>query len=177
MSGVFALPWGATAAMVRTRFEGLAPLDATPNGLSWALESVAARLYAENAFCPSLFAGCGPDHTVSFVLQDDQLLAIDVTFGNTFEALGHDPDTLSDMAMAAVCRVEVHDLLQQLTAKYGAPVQFADQPSRRGKMQGVCSALFVAADATTLGLWVGHDHAGLVGKLSYLCPVQDQNGF
>ena len=175
-SPALGLSWGISAHEVRNRFPGLPPAE-EGDALVWPLELIVSRLLSEGAFCPTAFMTLNDTATFMCAVPDDQLVAVDVDFGYSFESTGHDPDTLSDLAMTAVSRTELHDLLQELAARYGAPQLFSDAPSRRGKWMGVANALYVCPDGTSVGLRLGFDHAGIVGRLRYLCPTTEVSGF
>lgn len=176
-TATFGLSWGASAEAALRRFVGLAPVEQADDLLVWSLPDLVDRLYAEGAFCPSVFRAAGPEDNVCLHFSGDALLVVDVRFRYPFETIGEDPDTLSDAAMAAVSRSELLALLQQFAAKYGAPHHFSEQPSRRGKVIGVSSLFYVLPDGSTISLWFGHDHAGPVGEMRYMCPSYDQAGF
>lgn len=175
---MFGLPWGTDQQSALARFEGIAPVFQDEDALEWLLFDIAARLTSENAFLPSPMTSAADRDmdriTLSF--QKGALVSARLTFGYGFDSLGQDPDTLSDMAMAAFARAEWASLLTEMACRHGAPVHALDAQARRATWQLVGSALYLRADGAPMTVRFGHDATGLVGDLTCLAPSRSETG-
>ena len=175
---MFGLPWGSDQASVKTRFDGVAPVEEHAHVLVYPLGAIADRLWSENAFCPTAIgSGAGRDgDQVVLNFLDDGLVAGFVRFGYSFEMIEQNSDTLSDQAMAAFARAELQQLVFEMSSRYGPPVLFTESPMRAGRWHPVGAAMFDAAEAGLVHVLFGHDHAGLTGELRYQAPIQSSDG-
>ncbi|MEM7059367.1 MAG: hypothetical protein AAF557_17420 [Pseudomonadota bacterium] len=175
---MFGLDWGADPQRAMMRFEGIAPVVRTADDLEWLLFDIAARLMLEKAFLPTAMVSAADRDmdrvTLSFVAG--ALVTVRISFGYGFYTIGQDPDTLSDLAMAAFARAEWADLLTEMACHHGAPAHSMEAPARAGAWHLVGSALFVRSDGAPLGLRFGHDATGLVGDLKCIAPSASETG-
>lgn len=175
---MFGLDWGVDQEIALMRFEGTAPVAHTKDDLEWLTFDIAARLVSEKAFLPSAMASA-PDRDkdrVTLSFQGGALVSIRLTFGYAFTAIGQDPDTLSDMAMAAIARAEWAALLGQMACRYGAPAYGLDAPARFGTWSFVGSVFYMSPAGAPTTLRFGHDATGLVGDLTTLAPSLSDTG-
>ena len=177
--GLFGLGWGSDQAAAKARFAELTPLEAHPHVLVYALDGIAETLWRENAFCPTAIGGAPAREEATLFLNylDAGLVAAFVRFGYSFEVIGQSPDTLSDMAMAAIARAELQQLVFEMSSRHGAPVLFTESPMRSGKWHPVGAAMFDAGESGLIHLSFGHDGGGLIGELRYQARIGDRSGF
>lgn len=170
------LSWGAGPDAVRGRLAGLTP-DVSGNAMIWPLTAVTDRLAAEETAVPEAIAASDRDgDALRCRFKAKRLVGIEADFGYRFEAIGQNPDTLSDQAMAAIARSEWSKLLHQMSTRYGAPATLADTQARAGTFQIVGWALIVG-QGTAIRVSFGHDVRGLAGEISYLPQVSSEAGF
>ena len=178
-AAMFGLPWGADKTTVKARFEGAPPGEETPHALVYPLGAVADRLWKEGGFCPTAVCS-GPGRTgdqVIFNFREDQLLATFVSFGYSFEMLGLKPETLGEQAMMSFARTELHQMIFEMSARYGAPEMFSETPMRSGSLAVAGTALFKGENGTMVHLVFGHDGGDLAGELKYQAPAETERGF
>lgn len=175
----FGLSWGASAADVMRRLPGVRPKAETGTALTFHTDSVLEIVQASGGFLPSVLL-TGSEHgedEVTFSFSDDRLQSVTVCFGYGFAEIGQDPDALSDQAMSAFARAELHRSVFDFAARYGAPALLSELPNRHGRMHVQGTALFVAADSGQIQLLFGHDGgSNLVGEVRYREPVADPSG-
>lgn len=173
---VFGLSWRASQDDVRGRFAGLTP-DRVGLALVWPIDAVSDRLSAEQAFVPDAVAASDrPGDALCCQFGETGLAETTADFGYRFEAIGQNPDALSDLAMAAIARSEWSRLLQQLAARYSAPDVIAEGPARAGSHHITGWALILDAESV-IRVSFGHDVRGLAGQINYLPRTQDVRGF
>lgn len=175
---MFGLDWGADQARALARFEGLSPVLRSETELEWLLFDLATRLRRENAFCPSALRSAEDrdQDRVTLSFQDGGVVSVHLSFGYGFDAIGQDPDRLSELAMAAYARAEWASLVTDMACRYGAPRHAVDGLSRSGTWQLVGSAMYIRPDGAPLSLSFGHDAIGLVGRLRCLAPSSSDSG-
>lgn len=115
---------------------------------------------------------------VMFDFANDCLQAVLVRFGYAFDAIGQDPDTLSEQAMSAHASAELHKLLIDFTTKYGAPTYFSEKQNRAGTIHAQGTALFGPIDGSMVQLIFGHDGgSSLLGEIRYRACTPKAAGF
>lgn len=170
------LSWGADPDLVRARLAGLTP-DVSGKALVWPITAVTDRLAAEEVMVPDALAASDRDgDTLRCRFDATGLAGIEADFGYRFEAIGQNPDALSDQAMAAIARSEWSRLMHQLATRYGAPSVLGDTQARAGAHHIVAWALIVD-QSTAIRISFGHDVRGLAGQISYLPRHGDAAGF
>lgn len=172
------LTWGMCADEVTLRL-GLPPLHGSAEEAVFSLDTLVGGLVARAAFCPSLFVDLGDacDGRLHLAFAGRGLIAGELRFRHSFEAIGKSADGLSDMAMAAYVRAELQQLIFEFTARYGPPVHISEHPMRWDNVQPVGTALFRNAQGDTMQVMLGHDGSGVTGWLRYLPPATGEAGF
>lgn len=169
---MFGLNWSAPQAAVLRRFEGTRPGLVEDRAVVFPLASIAERLVAEEAFCPTALKS-SPERMhdeVGFTFGPQGLATIHVRFGYPFEAIGLKPENLSEQAMVSFARAEFTVLLHEFATRYGAPGTVTEMPARTGHLHCVGMAVFMAEDVV-IRLRFGHDGGALAGELTYLPPA------
>lgn len=175
----FGLSWGASCADVRSRFLDIRPVSLTGQALAFRLEPVVEKLRAGGGFCPdALISGSDrADDEVVFAFSDDRLQMVRLCFGYGFGEIGQDPDSLSEQAMSAFARAEMHKVVFEFASRYGPPALLSEIPNRHGRMHVQGTAMFTMDDAGQIQLLFGHDGGSfLVGEVRYRMPVTDRSG-
>lgn len=176
----FGLTWGAGRAAVRSRFSTLRPIADAEHALVYYLSSITDLIWAQGAFCPNVLTRDPdrPEDEVVFDFKNDRLGSVFVRFGYGFQHIGQDPDTLSEQAMSSFARAEFHDLVGELSARYGPPRSLSETQNRSKSLHVQGVALFATEDAGVVQLHFGHDGGGsLVGELKYRAQCEDRRGF
>ena len=176
--GLFGLGWGSNQEAAKARFPELSPIEEHAHVLVYALDGIAEALWRDNAFCPSAIGGAAAREDATVVLNyiESGLVAAFIRFGYGFETIGQSTDTLSDMAMAAIARAELQQLVFEISSRYGPPALFTESPMRSGKWHPVGAAIFDAKEHGMVHLSFGHDGSGLIGELRYQAPIADTSG-
>ena len=172
VSALFGLTWGADQKAALNRFRGLAPVAQSDEQIEWLLFDIAERLLSERAFLPTQMRSA-PERDADRVLlsfEERGLISVRLSFGYGFDLIGQDPDTLSDLAMAAYARAEMTDLLTQMACRHGVPAHTQEAYSRSGNWHIVGSAIYMRPDGGVMGLRFGHDVVSLVGDLTSMAP-------
>ena len=175
----FGLSWGVSRADVARRFSGINPKAEAGTILTFHTDSILEIVQASGGLFPSaLVSGTGRgEDEVIFVFSGDRLQSVTVCFSYGFAEIGQDPDALSDQAMSAFARAELHRSGFDFASRYGAPALLSEVPNRHGRMHVQGTALFTAADSGQIQLLFGHDGgSNLVGEVRYREPAADRSG-
>lgn len=165
---------------MQNRFSGLTPALDAQHALAYPLATIAERIWAQGAFCPTvLLAGAERlGDEVTFDFANDRLHAILIRFGYAFDEIGQDPDTLSEQAMSAHASAEFHKLVLELSTRYGAPAYLSERPGRAGVLHAHGTAFFGPSDGTVAQLVFGHDGgSSLVGEIRSRAYAPERVGF
>lgn len=180
MNAPLGLDWGTSRSSVRNRFAGIAPAADAEHALCYPTSSVAERIWAQGGFCPAALLA-GTERTgdeVVFDFNNDQLQAIVLRFGYTFDTIGQDPDTLSEQAMSTHASAQFHKLVLEFSTRYGAPSYLSERPGRAGVLHAHGTALFGRAENTIAQLVFGHDGgSSLLGEIRYRPYAPERVGF
>lgn len=172
------LAWGSEPGACVAAL-GVHPLDTSPAQQIFALDSIVVALQSRGDFCPSLFIELDErcEGRLHLAYQRGGLVAGDLLFRHSFDAIGKPADGLSDMAMAAYARHELQTLLFEFTARYGPPVHTSEEAMRWENAHPVGAALFRSSGDDTIQVVLGHDGTGVAGSIRYLPPVPGDAGF
>lgn len=176
----FGLSWYCPRSSVLNRFNGLTDGSDDDSEIVFDLTSFTDAVWRQGGFCPSALT-TGADHygdEALFEFSEARLHAVRIRFGYGFSAVGQDPDTLSEQSMSAIARTELHKMVFELAARYGAPENLSETTGKLGRLHTQGMALFVDGNGAPIQLILGHDGgSSVIGQLRYHAPNPDLRGF
>ena len=175
---LFGLVWGASRSEVRSRFQDTRPVADEERALVYRLASLVCTVSTAGGLFPSamLSGSDRPGDEAVFGFSRDRLVSVQLGFSYGFGEIGQDPDALSEQAMSAFARAEMHRAVFEFASRYGPPALLSEVPNRRGRLHVQGTALF-GTEVGPVQLVFGHDGGSfLAGEVRYCMAVTDGAG-